>query len=369
MDAGKLRRVSGAMPLALSLLIALAPLARGLQLPVHVVDAGDGRLLIAQQDGRIVVWRGGAIEAQPFADLSPLVSCCGNAEGLLSIALDPHFASNRRFFAQYVDRDQNTAVARCVEGDPAATHVLLTVPQPADNRPNHNGGTLLFGPDGLLYISVGDGGDASFVTDRAQHLDLLTGKILRIDVSGDAYTIPSGNPFVNTPGARGEIWALGLRNPWRMSFDRDTGDLWIADVGEKTWEEVDRQPAASRGGENYGWPLIEGSHCFQQCPTPALTLPVIEYAHENGRCSVTGGFVYRGHNLPGLQGAYVYGDFCSGEIFAAIPASGGWSPRLLLKSSAAIVSFGESADGELFVADYNGAVYEVAAPRHRAAGH
>ena len=357
------------MHLVLSLLIALAPLAHGLDRPVQVIDANDGRLLIAQQNGRILVLRGGIIEPEPFADLSDLVSCCGNAEGLLSIALDPHFASNRRYFAQYVDRDQNTAIARGIAGDPTATRVLLTVPQPADNRPNHNGGTLAFGPDGLLYVSVGDGGDYSFVTDRAQHLDLLTGKLLRIDISGDSYSIPSSNPFVGTAGARGEIWAFGLRNPWRTSFDRDTGDLWIADVGETKWEEVDLQPAASRGGENYGWPLMEGSHCFQQCSAAGLTAPIIEYAHDAGRCSITGGFVYRGRNLPGLRGAYVYGDFCSGEIFAAFPGNGGWTQRLLLESAAAIVSFGETAGGELLVVDYNGAIYELAASRHRAAAH
>ena len=348
----------------------LVPVARNLDHPVQVIDAGDGRLLVALQNGRIAVVRNGAVEPQPFADLGPLVSCCGNAEGLLSLVLDPHFAANKRFFAQYVDRDENTAIARGVEGDPAATRVLLTVPQPADSRPNHNGGTLNFGPDGLLYASIGDGGHPpNVITDRAQRLDLLTGKILRIDAGGEAYTIPASNPFVNVAGARPEIWALGLRNPWRTSFDRDTGDFWIGDVGENTWEEIDLQPASSRGGENYGWPMSEGAHCFLQCVATPLNGPVTEYAHDAARCSVTGGFRYRGRALPQLRGAYVYGDFCSGEIFAAVQTGAGWTSRLLLDSDLVIVSFGESAGGELFVVDYNGAVFELAAARRRAASH
>ncbi len=238
--------------------------------------------------------------------------------------------------------------------------MILTFDQPAGN---HNGGQIQFGPDGYLYIGTGDGGQANDPWDNAENRGVLLGKMLRIAVQGqDSYAIPHDNPFIEQNDVRAEIWAYGLRNPWRFSFDRGTGDLYIADVGQNQWEEVDFQPAESVGGEHYGWDTTEGTHCFEPasgCDDSAITLPVAEYAHDQG-CSVTGGYVYRGATYPQLDGVYFYADFCSGDIWALRQGDDGvWQDEIVFDSDYRIASFGEDEAGELYVLDLSGSVYRL----------
>src|SRR6185436_17604761 len=245
--------------------------------------------------------------------------------------------------------------------DPASEIVLLRITQPFAN---HNGGQVRFGPDGYLYIAMGDGGSAGDPQGNGQKLGTLLGKLLRIDVESQPgqLRIPADNPFVNTPNARGEIWAYGLRNPWRFTFDRATGDLWIGDVGQGAYEEVDFQPASSHGGENYGWNRTEGLHCFtSNCNMQGLILPVAEYTHADNNCSVTGGFVYRGSGYPGLRGIYLYGDYCSGRIWGIERQGAQWSTRLLLSSGFSITTFGEDEAGEVYLGNSGngGTIYRV----------
>jgi glucose/arabinose dehydrogenase len=362
--------------------IRLEPFLVGLQRPVQVVTShdGTGRLFVADQEGRVLVAADGQLRARPFLDLTGIVSCCDNG-GLLSLVFHPAYASNGRFFVLYVDGNGDTVVAEYHRSasdpdvaDPASGRTVLVVDQPAADAPNHHGGTLQFGPDGFFYISIGDGGVAIGVTTRAQDLHLLLGKLLRVDVDHDIpYAIPRDNPFIATPGARPEIWALGLRNPWRFSFDRATGDLTLADVGNDTWEEVDILPLAQSRGANFGWPMTEGKHCFppgSSCSFAGLTLPVIEYGREGG-CAVTGGFRYRGSRLPALAGAYLYGDWCSGMIWAARQTPAGLQSTLVADMPVSVVAFGESDDGELYVVDYLGSIARIEPPlsRHRATRH
>ena len=316
----------------------------------------------------------------PFLDVRSLVSCCGE-RGLLSVAFHPHYPSNGTFFVYYTRGDGDIVVASYrVSSDPnranpTSSTILMTLEH--SQFSNHNGGQLQFGPDGYLYAGTGDGGSQGDPNNRAQNLGEYLGKILRVDVDGvPPYGIPSSNPFVNTVGARGEIWAYGLRNPWRFSFDRENGDLFIADVGQNTWEEVDFQPRTSGGGENYGWRRMEGTHCFNpatNCSDPTFKMPVLEYSHADGSCSITGGYRYRGSRMPSLRGAYVYGDYCSGKIWVATPnAAGAWTARVLLTTSMDISSFGEDLNGELYVLDLTGSVYlfsEKVRPRRRAVSH
>jgi len=360
--------------------IALQRVTGGLTAPLGIVSAGDGRLFIVQQQGTVVIWDGTRVLSAPFLDVHNLISCC-NERGLLGLAFHPHYAANGIFFIYYTAPNGDVTIARYSvsasnpnRADPASGAVILTIAH--SQFANHNGGQLQFGPDGYLYAGTGDGGSGGNPTNSAQDLGQLLGKLLRIDVDSPPYAVPSNNPYASRPGVRGEIWAYGLRNPWRFSFDRDTGDLWIADVGQDLYEEVDLQPAASAGGQNYGWRLMEGFHCYNpatNCPTTGLTMPILEYNHTLG-CSITGGYRYRGARFPRLRGIYFYGDYCSGRIWGATESGGAWSSRVMLTTSTAISTFGEDANGELYLADIKGGVlYQVVDPvppvRRRAARH
>ena len=343
--------------------------AGGFQSPVAIAHAGDSRLFIVEQAGRIMIWNGTGTN-KLFLDIRHLVSS-GGERGLLGLAFHPRYAENGLLYVNYTDTSGDTVIARYVRsaGDPDSAgpifpRTILHIDQPF---PNHNGGHLAFGPDGYLYIGLGDGGSANDPGNRAQNRTELLGKMLRIDVDGgDPYGIPPDNPFLGQSSTRNEIWALGLRNPWRYSFDRVTGDLWIADVGQGSREEVNFQPASSDGGENYGWRLMEGSACFipasSNCnATGALVEPVIEYGHSGGACSVTGGYVYRGTSNPRIAGQYIYGDYCNGVIWAATRLPGGtFTSRVIADANFFISSFGEDVNGELYVADHgNGRIYRL----------
>jgi len=351
--------------------LALQTVATGLNQPVDLVHAGDSRLFIVLQPGQIVIYDGTRILPTPFLDIRSLVLCCGE-RGLLGLAFHPQYAQNGFFFVYYTDLNGDIAVARYSvsssnrdRSDAASGSMVLSIAHPINS--NHNGGELTFGPDGYLYVGTGDGGGGGDQQDNAQHLDRLLGKILRIDVDIDTlpYRIPPSNPYVGSSGARGEIWAYGLRNPWRFSFDRETGDLWIGDVGQDLWEEVDFQPASSMGGENYGWRLMEGNHCYNppvNCQSPTLTRPVMEYSHGEG-CSITGGFRYRGARFPHMRGIYFFGDYCNGTIWGATQpqADGPWLRQTMLATEIknGLSSFGEDVNGELYFVNLNGAVYQI----------
>lgn len=345
----------------------------GLSAPVYLTGAGDGsgRLFLVEQPGRIRVYDPEQGILSTFLDLRPRVRS-GGERGLLSVAFHPRYRENGRFFVNYTrEPDGATVVAeyRVSPGDPnradpQSERVLLTIEQPF---PNHNGGQLQFGPDGRLYVGMGDGGSAGDPLGHGQDLSTLLGALLRLDVdSREPYAIPEDNPFVGRAGARPEIWAYGLRNPWRFSFDRCDGRLFLADVGQDRWEEVD----LIRKGGNYGWNVMEGAHCFQPpvgCRTEGLELPIAEYDHSWG-CSITGGYVYRGTRLPGLLGRYLFGDFCSGRIWTLTPlvpdaqSASEWQMDELLDTTLNISSFGEDEAGELYVLDLRGGVYRVVSP-------
>jgi glucose/arabinose dehydrogenase len=367
-------------PVFLLASLVLQPLVTGLDRPVQAVSAhdGSGRLYVAQQGGKVLTLEGRTLLAQPFLDLATLVSCCDNG-GLLSVAFHPNYGGNGQFFVLYVDHNGDTVVARYtrssidpLRADPTSREVLLLIDQPADNVPNHHGGTLQFGPDGFLYVSIGDGGAYVSVTNRAQELHHLLGKLLRINVDGARpYTIPPDNPFAGRFDARGEIWSYGLRNPWRFSFDRTTGELLLGDVGQDSWEEIDITTISAARGANFGWPLMEATHCFppgEPCSTAGLTLPKLEYPRAEG-CSVTGGYRYRGTQWPRMAGVYFYGDWCSGTLWGAVEGS---PAEVVAQTGKAIVSFGEDDAGELYLVDYNGGIYRITAPgssKHRAVRH
>ena len=356
-------------PLALPQEIALRQIASGISDPTDIQSPpdGTGRLFFVQQAGLIRVFRNDTVLAQPFLDIRARISA-GGERGLLGLAFSPAYASSGRFFVNYTNLAGNTVIAQYRVSvnpdvaDPASEIILLTIAQPF---PNHNGGHLRFGPDGYLYIGMGDGGSGGDPQNNGQRLDSLLGKLLRVDVesSPGQLLIPSQNPFVNRAGARGEIWSFGLRNPWGFSFDRANHDLYIADVGQDSYEEVNYQPAASRGGENYGWRTMEGLHCYNaaSCDMQGLTLPVVEYGQSSTMgCSVIGGFVYRGKAWPGLRGTYVYGDYCSGKIWGLERHGTVWTNQLLLNSGTIITVFGEDQAGELYVGDArNSAIHRI----------
>jgi glucose/arabinose dehydrogenase len=319
-----------------------------------------------------VIDAAGNLRTAPYVDLSDRI-VAGGEQGLLGLAFHPSFAANGRLFVDYTRAGDGativselTASADRGSANPGSEKILLTIAQPFAN---HNGGQIEFGPDGYLYIGMGDGGSGGDPQGNGQNLQALLGKILRINVngapaSGKAYGIPNDNPYAPggvSPGAGlPEIWAYGLRNPWRLGFDRGTGDLYIGDVGQGAWEEIDRQPAGSQGGENYGWNAFEGRHCFSACGGVTYIPPIAEYSHDSGRCSVTGGYVYRGSREPALKGFYVFGDYCSGTIFT-VPAGGGnKTPKPVADSGLSISSFGEGEDGEIYVVDIgSGRLYRV----------
>ena len=355
--------------------ISLSPVAGGFVQPVHLAHAGDGsgRIFVVEQAGRIRILDNGVALPSPFLDISSRVLCCGE-QGLLSVAFPPGFNAKRYFYVDYTRTpDGATVIARyrvsigdANVADPGSEEVVLTIPQPFAN---HNGGQLAFGPDGYLYIGMGDGGSAGDPLNNGQTPGVLLGKLLRIDVESGAvpYGIPPTNPFLGMAGYRAEIWALGLRNPWRFSFDRLTGDLYIADVGQAAFEEVDVQPAGSAGGQNYGWNIMEGAVCFNgaACNPAGLTPPVTTYDHSQG-CSITGGMVYRGTAFPGLQGTYFYGDFCSGRIWGLRNNGAGWESAVLLNPGIpplSITTFGEDETGNIYAANYaNGDILEMVSP-------
>jgi glucose/arabinose dehydrogenase len=320
------------------------------------VRDGSGRLFVLEQPGTIRILKEGTLLPTPFLDLSGLVNNSGNERGLLGLAFDPGYAIDGRFFVNYTDANGDSVTARySVSGadpdlaDPTSGVPILRIAHPQYS--NHNGGNLVFGPDGYLYFGMGDGGSGGDPNGNGQNLGVLLGKLLRIDVRVEPYAVPPDNPFVGRAGAKPEIWAFGLRNPWRFSFDSKTGDLYIADVGQDAYEEIDFQPALDRGGENYGWNFMEGFHPYQGQAPPGLVPPVAEYDHGGGNCSVTGGYVYRGALLPELVGMYVFGDYCSGRIWVLARAADGWKTAVWLETTLAITSFGEDDRGELYVLD------------------
>ena len=308
--------------------------------------------------------RNGGLLVQAFLNIGTKTAANGE-QGLLGLAFPPGFAQSGRFYIDYTNLAGDTIIAmyrvssNADVADASSETVLLRIAQPFAN---HNGGQLRFGPDGFLYIGMGDGGSGGDPLNNGQSLTSYLGKLLRIDVESTPGTvrIPPDNPFVNTPGTRPEIWAYGLRNPWRFSFDRITHDLWIADVGQDNFEEVDFQPASSKGGENYGWNRMEGAHRYRAgCSQLGLVLPVQEYSHSDG-CSITGGFRYRGTASPGLRGTYLYGDLCSGTIWGMSQVGSAWVSRRLISSGFGITTFGQDEAGEIYVSNANnGTVYRI----------
>lgn len=377
--------------------ISLVEIASGFNRPLHIAHAGDGsgRIFVVEQAGLIKILKNGAIQGT-FLDISDRVLApFGTEQGLLSVAFPPGFGAGKDYFyVYYTNKTGDNQVSRFYLSpdpnlaDPNREELILFLDHP--NRENeHNGGSLAFGQDGYLYIGVGDGGHET--ADKARDPQVLLGKLLRIDVefespTGDhliylplnfknpigipqthPYTIPPDNPFIDIPGYREEIWALGLRNPWRISFDRQTNDLYMGDVGDDAWEEIDFQPASSKGGENYGWNVMEGSHCHMEpnCDDTGMTPPVWDYDHSLPPCtSVTGGFVYRGATFPGMKGIYFYGDFCRGQLWGLKQSAGTWSNNEFVYTPPAqrpwISSFGEDETGELFLADHvGGIIYQI----------
>ena len=331
-------------------------------------DDGTGRLFLVLQAGAIMVFPDDqdASSAGVFLDIRPRVNDRGNEEGLLGLAFDPDYGSSGYFYVYYsASNPRRSVVSRFSvsasdpdSADPDSERIVLEVPQPYSN---HNGGQIVFGPDGRLYIGLGDGGSRNDPHGNGQDLSTLLGSILRIDVSGlddvGVYSIPAGNPFAGgEAGARSEIWAYGLRNPWRFTFDRLTGDLWAGDVGQNRYEEID----VVRPGANYGWNVMEGDECFRPmegCDRTGLEQPIAVYGRDGG-CSVTGGYVYRGARLPSLYGAYVYGDFCSGKIWALRYEDGAVTEHIeLVDSGLSISSFGEDRQGELYILSFDDRIY------------
>jgi glucose/arabinose dehydrogenase len=346
--------------------VRLDPFVGGLDKPLAIVNAGDGsgRLFVAEQGGTVRIIRDGGLVPRPFVDPTAKISW-GGERGLLGLAFAPDYPSDPRVFVDYTDRDGNTVVSalRVDPSDPdrldASTELpILHVDQPF---PNHNGGALAFTPDGFLLVSLGDGGGGGDPLGNGQSTMTLLAKILRLDVRNSSaehpYAIPPGNPFADGSAGRPEIWLMGLRNPWRLSLDRATGDLWIGDVGQGAWEEIDVQRAGAPGGTNFGWNRMEGRHCYApktECNEPSLTLPMTDYGHDQG-CTVIGGYVDRSATPSPLSGGYLFGDFCSGRLWAIDPATDApRDPTVVGESGANLSAFGEDESGALYAADIAG---------------
>jgi glucose/arabinose dehydrogenase len=346
------------------LTVELEVFGEGFTNPLYLTNARDGsnRIFVVEKPGTIRVIADGQARPQPFLDITDRVGSRGSEQGLLGLAFPPDYAARGFFFVNYTDRNGDTVVGRYNvtadpnAADPGSEFVVLKIDQPAAN---HNGGDLAFGPDGRLWIGTGDGGAANDRFDNGQNPETLLGKMLRLDVTSDPnqpYVVPGDNPWLNAElggkQVRPEIWAIGLRNPWRYSFDRLTGDLWIADVGQNQIEEVNVARAPREGGLNFGWPIQEGNACFRDrnCDPAGLVQPVAQYNHGENGCSVTGGYVYRGAQFPALVGAYLYGDYCSGRIWALDAANPG-APVLVANAGAGLSSFGEDEAGELYITD------------------
>jgi glucose/arabinose dehydrogenase len=331
-------------------------IASNLDRPVDLQADGSGRLFVLEKTGRIRIIQDGQLLQTPFLNITDRVNSDSNEMGLLGLAFHPNYAQNGYFFVNYTGSGGDTFISRFqVSGDPNQANPssevnLLRISQPYRN---HNGGTLQFGPDGDLYAGLGDGGSAGDPQGNGQKTNTLLGKILRLDVdSAEPYAVPADNPFGN------EIWAYGLRNPWRISFDPLTGDLYIADVGQNQWEEINYLPAGSPGGTNFGWNFREGMHNYEGNAPSGLTDPVVEYSHGEGGCSVTGGYVYRG-SMPEWNGIYLYGDYCTGFIWGLIKSGSGWQVQRLFDTDVNITSFGQDKGGEIYLISDGGGVYKL----------
>jgi glucose/arabinose dehydrogenase len=358
--------------------LALASPVSGFSQPLGIVNAGDGsnRLFVVEKTGAIRIVKNGAVVGTPFLDIHTRITTDGE-RGLLGLAFPPGFATKNHFYIYYTDTSGSIVIARyrvsagsADVADPNSEQIVITIPHPTNN--NHNGGDLAFSPqagqEGFLYAGTGDGGAGNDPPNNSQNPNQLLGKILRLDVetgNPTTYTIPADNPFATSTTFRHEIWAYGVRNPWRFTFDRQTHDLYIADVGQGAVEEVDFQPAADAGGENYGWRVWEGTSCTglgpAACTTGGYTFPVIQYTHVAGRCSITGGYVYRGAALPEAAGQYFYSDYCSGFLasMSGTAATGFTTHKWSVPNVGNVFSFGEDSAGELYVLSANGTVYRI----------
>ena len=331
-------------------------IASGLERPVDLQADGSGRLFVIEKLGHIHIIENGQLIENPYLTITDRVNNGSNEMGLLGLAFHPNYAQNGYFYVNYTGNGGDTFISRFqVSGDPNIANPsselnLLRVGQPF---PNHNGGGLDFGPDGNLYAGLGDGGAAGDPFGNGQKTDTLLGKVLRLDVdSAEPYAIPADNPFGN------EIWDYGLRNPWRISFDQLTRDLYIGDVGQGTWEEIDIHPAGAPGGINFGWDFREGAHEYDGNAPAGLTDPIAEYSHAEGRCSITGGYVYRG-SMPEWNGIYLYGDYCTGYVWGAMMSGGEWQAQLLFETRERITSFGQDELGEVYLVGDSGNVYKL----------
>lgn len=349
--------------------VNLEAFASGFTRPIDIKHANDSRLFIVEQDGIIkILNQDGTTNTTPFLDIDARVNSNGNEQGLLSLTFDPDYATNNRFYVNYINANDETVVSRfTVSSDPniadeTSEEILLTISQPFSN---HNAGSMAFANDGFLYIATGDGGSGGDPQNLAQNLQSLLGKILRIDVSGaSSYTIPNSNPFVGDTSVLDEIWAYGLRNPWKISFDSDNGDLWIGDVGQSSREEINNVPLVNNG-YNFGWKCYEGNNTFDttNCPSAStITFPASEYINGGTpfRCSITGGYRYRGSNFPDFQGLYFFADFCSNEVGTLTPNGNTWTMTFNGPFSGGISTFGEDVNKELYAAGLsNGTIYKI----------